>query len=46
MKVVVVDDEPMARETLCTLLNAKFPQLNIVGEEDSVASAIHIINAS
>jgi len=43
MKVVIIDDEPLARQTLKALLGAEFPQLQIVGEADSVSSAVEAI---
>lgn len=45
IKVVIVDDEPLARENLRDLLSA-FPQLAVVGEAGGVDEAVRIIAAS
>lgn len=43
MNVVIVDDEPMARETIKSIIIDGFSDINIVGEADSVKSAVDII---
>lgn len=43
MNVVIVDDEPMARETVKSIIIDRFPEINIVGQAGSVQSAIDII---
>ena len=44
IKVVLIDDENHIRENLRTILNSNFNNIQIVGEGDSVESAIKIIN--
>ena len=43
MKVVLIDDEPLARQTLAALLNSQLPQLQIVGEAGAVSEAVRVI---
>jgi two-component system LytT family response regulator len=42
IRALIVDDEPLARKDLRTIL-AEFPQVDIVGEADSVLSAKELI---
>lgn len=44
MKAIIVDDEQSARDVLSQTLNRVAPEINIVGEADSVQSAIEVIN--
>jgi two-component system LytT family response regulator len=44
VKVVIVDDEKPARENLKTILNRCFPEINIVGEADAVASGVKLLS--
>lgn len=44
MNVVIIDDEPMARETIKSIIVDRFPEINIVGQAGSVQSAIETIN--
>ena len=43
MNVVIVDDEPMARETIKSIIIDRFPEINMVGQAGSVQSAIETI---
>lgn len=43
IKVIVVDDELFARQSIITILNSKFSNVNIVGEAESVKDAVEII---
>ncbi len=43
MRVIVVDDEPFARQSIITILENKFDSVEIVGEADSVKSAVPMI---
>lgn len=43
MKVVIVDDERPARENLRTTLNHFFPDIQVVGEADSVVTAVNVL---
>ena len=45
-KVLIIDDEPHARQTIRAILQFRFPQVNIVGEVSDVASAITAIAQS
>jgi len=39
IKVLVVDDEPRARESICEILKNVFPEVKILGEAESVEDA-------
>lgn len=41
MKVLIIEDEPLALERIKTMLLESTPHATIVGEEDSVESALH-----
>jgi two-component system LytT family response regulator len=43
MKVIIVDDEALSRQTIELILTENFPKINIVGQADSVKSALEII---
>jgi len=44
MNVIIIDDEPLARQTIETIINENFPNINIVGQAGSVQSGVKIIN--
>lgn len=46
MRTIIVDDEMQGRKTLEILLKKNFPEIEIIGEADSVESAVKIINAN
>lgn len=43
INALIVDDEAKARETLSSILNKFFPEVNIVGEAHSVESAFQMV---
>lgn len=43
MRVVIIDDEPLARNTLINIINTNHPSLEVLGEADAVQSAIKLI---
>ncbi|MBI9069757.1 MAG: response regulator transcription factor [Salinivirgaceae bacterium] len=43
IKAVIIDDEPELRELNISLLNDNFPQIQVVGEADSVDSGVELI---
>ncbi len=43
MRVIIVDDEPFARQSIICILVNKFKSIEIVGEADSVSSAVSMI---
>lgn len=43
IKVIVVDDELFARQSIIAILNSKFSNISIVGEAESVIDAVKII---
>jgi two-component system LytT family response regulator len=43
LKVAIVDDEKHGRETIKTLISRNFPDIEICGEADTVASAIELL---
>ncbi len=43
MKVVIIDDEEFARQNISLILHEYFPQIEIIGEADSVSSGIEEI---
>ncbi len=43
MKVVIIDDEEFARRNISLIIHEYFPQIEIVGEADSVSSGIQEI---
>ncbi len=43
MRTVVIDDELFARQSLISLLKTNFPELEILGEGDSVKTAVDLI---
>lgn len=43
MTTVIVDDEALARETLHNMLKLFYPNLEVIGEADSVASGVEIV---
>jgi DNA-binding LytR/AlgR family response regulator len=40
MRTLIIEDEPLARRRLVKLLNDNFKDIEIVGQEDSVAGSI------
>ena len=46
LKIAVVDDEKHGRESIKTMIRRNFPDFEICGEADSVASAIKLIENS
>lgn len=44
MNIVIVDDEPFARQTLIAIITENFNNINIVGEAASVDTALKVIN--
>ncbi|NOY50202.1 MAG: response regulator transcription factor [Chlorobi bacterium] len=45
MRVVIIDDEPAARNNLARLLENNFPELDLVGQADGVAKGKELIEA-
>ena len=43
IKAIIIEDEPQLREINRNLLQANFPDINIVGETDSVSGGIELI---
>ncbi len=43
MKIIIIDDEAFARQCIKTILNKKFPEIEVVGEAESIKDAIKII---
>ncbi len=43
MNIVIVDDEPLARKTIETIILEHFPDINIVGQAGSVEEAVPVI---
>jgi two-component system, LytTR family, response regulator len=43
MRIVIIDDEPMARNTISSILKLGFPQVEIVGQAGSVKDALELI---
>ena len=43
MNVVIVDDEPLARKTIETIISDHFPDVNIAGQAGSVEDAVAVI---
>lgn len=43
MNVVIIDDEPLARQTIQCIVSENFPNINVVGEAGSVKSGIELI---
>jgi two-component system LytT family response regulator len=43
MNIVIVDDEPLARKTIETIILESFPDINIVGQAGSVEEAVPVI---
>lgn len=46
MKVVIIEDEKLLRETNRTLLQSNFPQMEIVGEAGTVKDSIEVLKAT
>lgn len=44
MNVIIIDDEPLARQTIKSIIIENFPNINIVGQAGSVQSGVKIIN--
>ncbi len=45
MRVVIIDDEPGARDNLARLLKNNFPDLDLVGQADGVAKGKELVEA-
>lgn len=45
MRAVIVDDEFFSRQTVSDLLNDNFREIEIVGQADSVKTAVELIPA-
>jgi len=43
MRVIIIDDEPSARQTIESIITDNFPEIDIVGQAGSVVSALDII---
>jgi two-component system, LytTR family, response regulator len=43
MRIVIVDDEPMARNAIISILKIGFPQVEISGQAETVLSAVELI---
>lgn len=43
MRALVVEDEPIARNVLCAILNEKYPDLEIVGRTESVSETVEFL---
>ncbi len=46
MKVIIIDDEPLARQTISSIIKSRFPLIDIVGEAGSVAQGVDTIKAN
>lgn len=44
MKAIVVDDEPFARQSIIAIISSKFPEVEIVGEAESVKESVELIS--
>lgn len=42
-RIIIVDDEPAARDALCNLLKANCPGVAVIGEAGSVAEAVDLL---
>lgn len=43
-QTVLIDDDQLARNVLRRILEQNFPDIEILGEADSVASGVELIN--